>query len=649
MSRWRFVLRSSVSTMLIVLMSLAFAAAAPAQAATPITVTTNLDDVTDGNGCSLREAIDNANAGAQTHADCAAGTTGMDTIVFSPNLGQIILSSSLPNITSDITFTGGAETGLTTGRTTINGSATYRSGFYITTGSASVKITNMTFSFGSAATGAAIYKDDPGTLSVVNSYFLTNQTAGYGGAINLTGATGLTLTGSVFKTNNADRGGALYVDSALLSSLTLTDNLFDSNQGGTGGGAIFIAQTLPTLTIKNGVFKANAGGDGGAIYLTGISKKMTIASSDFHGNTTGGNGGSVYSGALVASMAITGSTFNGGLATNGGAFQFALLGGGSITSSEFEGSSAQTGGALSVTNLTGKLTITSSWFESNQGNVTGGAASIASGGTAAVIIAKSSFVSNINSNGGTGAALTLNGLTGITITSSVFSDNGAFINGSLGGAIYIPSPAGPLTITSSKFYNNVANDSGGAIYLDNGGGQPVKISGSLFDDNFTNTGDGGALNLGVGGAVGAVTITSTTLRANYAQGSGGAARVSAASLAVTKSVLTYNFANASGGALWVTGPITLTGSTLSHNSATTSGSGVYFTDGSIAKSCIVGNDTTAVFDTNGGSSVSGNWWGSPNGPSGDGAGSGDAYSANGGTPLYLPFLTARPACLNSSQ
>jgi len=70
----------------------------PAEAA-GIVVNTFLDanpPVTDG-GCSLREAIGNANANAATFPDCAAGS-GNDTITFNVNV-TITLVAPLPDIT----------------------------------------------------------------------------------------------------------------------------------------------------------------------------------------------------------------------------------------------------------------------------------------------------------------------------------------------------------------------------------------------------------------------------------------------------------------------------------------------------------------------------------------------------------------------
>jgi hypothetical protein len=56
----------------------------PAHAAT-ITVTPGAAGVNDGDGCSLVEAIINANDGAATHAECVAGSAGADTIVLAGN------------------------------------------------------------------------------------------------------------------------------------------------------------------------------------------------------------------------------------------------------------------------------------------------------------------------------------------------------------------------------------------------------------------------------------------------------------------------------------------------------------------------------------------------------------------------------------
>jgi hypothetical protein len=87
----------------------------------------------------------------------------------------------------------------------------------------------------------------------------------------------------------------------------------------------------------------------------------------------------------------------------------------------------------------------------------------------------------------------------------------------------------------------------------------------------------------------------------------------------------------------------MTGTMVNHNDAIGIADGVFFTQGTLTKNCFMGNGI-GVFDLDGGSSVSGNWWGSPDGPSGIGTGAGDAYALGSGTPMFLPFLTVRPSC-----
>lgn len=64
--------------------------------AASLTVTNTLDETTNGNGCSLREAITNANNDMQTFPDCPAGA-GADSIAFASS-GTIVLGSTLPAI-----------------------------------------------------------------------------------------------------------------------------------------------------------------------------------------------------------------------------------------------------------------------------------------------------------------------------------------------------------------------------------------------------------------------------------------------------------------------------------------------------------------------------------------------------------------------
>ncbi|MFW5713741.1 MAG: sortase [Brevefilum sp.] len=75
--------------------------------ANAITTNTALDLIADDGFCSLREAIINANDGAQTHVDCAPGITGENLITLPENVNTITLQHGmLPAIYSEIRIEG---------------------------------------------------------------------------------------------------------------------------------------------------------------------------------------------------------------------------------------------------------------------------------------------------------------------------------------------------------------------------------------------------------------------------------------------------------------------------------------------------------------------------------------------------------------
>jgi CSLREA domain-containing protein len=174
---------------LLVLIALAMgtAGASRADAATTITVNTTSDEtVTDGQ-CSLREAINNANANADTTGgDCLAGSLGVDTIDMSSLSGTILLSipndfgrSTLPTLTDDVTITGPGASKLTIKQTGLGRVMAVGGG--VTTAVSGVTIT------GGSGQGGGIFV--AGTLTLSGSAVSGNGFAGgAGGASLLTGS-----------------------------------------------------------------------------------------------------------------------------------------------------------------------------------------------------------------------------------------------------------------------------------------------------------------------------------------------------------------------------------------------------------------------------------------------------------------------------
>jgi len=71
--------------------------------ATPVAA----EDITVSGDCSLAEAIENANDGAQTNGDCASGNSGADTITLT---GPVALTGGGLEISDTLTINGGGNT-----------------------------------------------------------------------------------------------------------------------------------------------------------------------------------------------------------------------------------------------------------------------------------------------------------------------------------------------------------------------------------------------------------------------------------------------------------------------------------------------------------------------------------------------------------
>jgi CSLREA domain-containing protein len=219
-------------------------------------------DVGTGNGCTLREAINAANA-----------QTGAEVITFAPALtsggpATITLFTALPNIMSDLTITGPGANLLTIQRSISPGTPQFR---IFTIQPVTVFMSGLTVTNGRAPDG------------------MNGSAGSSGGGISNSGA--LSLAGVVVSGNRAGngdtagpgcgggRGGGVF---SALGSLTVTSSTISNNTAGDNGGA-----------------GCDPGGDGGGIYL--FSGLTTIINSTVSGNRVGssvagigGNGGGIY-------------------------------------------------------------------------------------------------------------------------------------------------------------------------------------------------------------------------------------------------------------------------------------------------------------------------------------------------------------------
>ncbi len=384
----------------------------PAAAAT-ITVTTpdDADPPADDSECSLREAIDNANADAQTWDDCQAGT-GNDTIVFDGGIALITLDAALPNVSDvdGLTIDGGSSV-------TISGANTYRP-FAVDNGAGlTLKSLTSTFGLATGSDGGNVLNN--GTLTLIDS-LITNSNATFnGGGIFNDGGT-VTLDDSDVTGNTAVFGGGIFNTSdgeVQLISSHVTGNSATNNAGGIGNS---------------------------------FDSTLTLTNSSVTGNTAANYGGGINSSGDVT---LTDSVVSGNTATAFGGGGFESEGTLMITNSTISDNTAATRGG-GIDNVEGAdATIIDSTISGNSGGDEGGGIFMED---AAILTMTGSTLSGNSAT--TGGGLRINGSTA-TLANNTVSDNEA----GFGGGIYNGDGA-TTTLINVTISQNVASTSGGGLY-----------------------------------------------------------------------------------------------------------------------------------------------------------------------------------------
>lgn len=285
---------------------------AHAQSAT-LTVNTTVDISLPGATCSLRKAIDNANANATVHAECPpAGDYGADTILFDPvvfpadQLTASALSGELSLSDASTTTIDGAGAVALDGQKfvrifTVSGSA-YLEGLTISNGYTMVGGGGMLVT-GSATIDRCNLKDNVAKNS-------------FGGAI-FHAAGQLTVKRSTLSGNGVGvwpttRGGAIY--SCGTGSLTVSDSTLSQNYATSSGGAI---DSCGPLTVKDSLVSGNYAYYGGGIRFTDLGHfDLVVTATTLAGNRATFGGGIAIYGALSppsSTPVLTNDTFHGNL------------------------------------------------------------------------------------------------------------------------------------------------------------------------------------------------------------------------------------------------------------------------------------------------------------------------------------------------
>ena len=230
------------------------------------------NDIYVDSGCTLSQAIENANDNAATNAGCESGVEGSVAPDFIWLTGNVSLSAAVTNTTSKIILDGkGHRVSRATGsfrpfEIESNGDLTMRN------------ITVEGFSVTSDGGGAVL---NNGRLRLEDCVFKDNSAPGGGGAVHLNANT-VVINRCAFIGNDSvnGSGGAIKSD---YGDLTMTNSTFISNTCSGSGCAIFVSHSDGT-TLSHNTFWDNATDTAGNI--SAIYSLYTLAFNNIIGNSS---------------------------------------------------------------------------------------------------------------------------------------------------------------------------------------------------------------------------------------------------------------------------------------------------------------------------------------------------------------------------
>jgi RHS repeat-associated protein len=610
--------------------------------------------IPDGDIQALVDAINDANSNPDFSAICLAdnGTYTLD----APNEGE----TGLPRILTEIAIVGN---GALLERAAE--SATSFRLLYVDAG-ASLTLNDLTISGGDASAGGALF--NAGSLTINRSTFRDNL-AGRGGAIGTTWNSTTTLADSVFRNNTVlGWGGAIDNDEG---SLSVTGSVFYRNTAVLGlGGAI--ASNAET-TVTGSCFADDQTGGGQDIAKYDVANIDLIAIGNWWGSASGPSLSEV-SGAYadsVSSDVIFSSPLPNAPAFCDTAVQptptytpsATFTPSQTLTPSETPTATntdtptaTNTATATSTASVTDTATITNTPTATTAPTMTltptattcnfNVAASDVSGLISAINSANSNpntstiCLTNSTYNVAVSNNSDLAGPTGLPVISTPITilGNGATIrrSGTAAYRIFAVNSTGSLTLVDATVSNGNTTSSGGGIVNLTGS---LALIGSTISGNTGNSG-GGIYNTGT------LTVDSSIVTSNIGTFAGGGIYHADGTLRVVFSTISDNSGDQGGGGVVneSTNPnVTvsysiITGNTVGKDYATGGGL-LAFSPMSATNNCIVGN-----FTIGGGGGVQSysepntdaafNWWGTANGPSEAGPGTGDAVSTGVN---FLPF------------
>ncbi len=340
-------------------------------------------------------------------------------------------------------------------------------------------------------------------------------------------------------------------------NLTLQETKVSGGWTPSNGGGIFNSHGVVTLT--NSTVTGSSAHYGGGIFND--QGAITLMNSTVLGNSATKKGGGVYNASGV--LTLTDSAVSENSATGHGGGVFNDGGALTLTHSTVSSNSAISGGGVS--NDHGTATLMNS---------------IVSGNTASASRGATRDEYNYSFGGGIFNDSGILTLTNSTVSGNT-SGNTAYDFG-YGGGMF--NDRGTVTLTNTRVSANVADDSGGidnkagvltlthSVVSGNTSGGITNRYGVATLTNSTVSGNsgGGIFNGGLYPDYGTLTLTNSTVSGNV----GGGVFTSNGLMTLTHSTIFHNSAGSGGGMFIDSGAVMLTHSTISHNFAGSDGGGV---------------------------------------------------------------------------
>ena len=388
--------------------------------------------------------------------------------------------------------------------------------------------------------------------------------------------------------NDLDRVIDLQFNGSLtLNDLVITDGDAKVNVAGTDGGGVLTRSGGILNVIDSTITLNNATGEGGGISLASgnvnQAASLTLTNSTIDDNSAAGpfGGGGIQS--QAATNTITGSFIEDNDATDpggtsgGGGINAAAI---SLTNSAVNGNTTQSSsGGGGITSSSGTVTVTNSEVSDNLAPL-GLGGGIRKGGGALNLT--NALVDANDARAGGGGIANLGGTTA-TIASSVVANNDTLSNTALSGAGILNG--GDLTMTGSVLRANTGTATATVPNLGAGLTNQTNRTATLIRTTVSGNDLSGGNQLGAGiyhaGGSGSVNVINSTLSGNSAPGAGS-----------------------NGGGLYsLSGMARVAHTTVSGNTVTNLGDGLYHDVGTLALRNSVVDDSCGPNVTSGGNNV----------------------------------------------